>query len=195
MRLISPTYVPSDPTPSIWRPNINRGEALRFVLVNSWHRGSTTRSSRRACSSGSESHYSQWRTTMILSTWLNNKKSGAWWWFWANGLWTRSVTHDDDRLRVPSEPQELSDHVSSGGQTTSYDRSDRWSDTTTDRDFIDDYPFIRVSPYWDLNNEAWRISNREAINFFSKYSMINRYTMIKSGSSSSSRTPLQLRLQ
>jgi hypothetical protein len=55
--------------------------------------------------------------------------------------------HDDDRLRVPSELQKLSDHVLSGGQITSYDRSDRWSDTTTDRDFIDDYPIIRVSPH------------------------------------------------
>jgi hypothetical protein len=55
--------------------------------------------------------------------------------------------HNDDRLRVPSELQELSDHVLSDGQTTSYDRSDRWSDTTTDRDFIDDYPIIRVSPH------------------------------------------------
>jgi hypothetical protein len=57
------------------------------------------------------------------------------------------VMHDDDRLRVPSELQKLSDHVLSGGQTTSYDRSDRWSDTTTDRDFIDNYPIIRVSPH------------------------------------------------
>jgi hypothetical protein len=55
--------------------------------------------------------------------------------------------HDDDRIRVPLEPQELNDHVSSGGQTTSYDRSDRWSDTTTDRDIIDDYPIIQVSPH------------------------------------------------
>jgi hypothetical protein len=54
------------------------------------------------------------------------------------------VTHDDDRLRVPLEPQELSGHVSSGGQTTSYDISDRWSNTTTDRDFIGDYPIIRI---------------------------------------------------
>jgi hypothetical protein len=52
--------------------------------------------------------------------------------------------HDDDRHRVPSEPQELSDHISSGDQATSYDRSNQWSDTTTDRDFIDDYPIIRI---------------------------------------------------
>jgi hypothetical protein len=50
---------------------------------------------------------------MILSTRLMKKK------------------HDDDRLRVPSEPQELSDHISSGGQATSYDIFDRWSDTIT----------------------------------------------------------------
>jgi hypothetical protein len=61
---------------------------------------------------------------------------------------------------------------------------------TTDRYFIDEYPIIRVSPHWDPNNEAWRISNREAINSSSKYSMINRF-----GSSLSRRTPLQLRLQ
>jgi hypothetical protein len=35
------------------------------------------------------------------------------------------VTHDDDRLRISSEPQELSNHVSSGCQATSYDRSNR----------------------------------------------------------------------
>jgi hypothetical protein len=127
----------------------------------------------------------------ILSTRLNNKKSGAWRWCLAPGSRTRSASHDDDRLRVPSEPQELSDHVLSGGQATSYDRSDRWSDTTTDQDFIDDYPIIRVSPHWDPNNKVWRISNRKAINYSSKYSMIKRSTTIKSGSSSSSRTPLQ----
>jgi hypothetical protein len=66
---------------------------------------------------------------MILSTRLTNKK------------------HDDDRLQVPSEPQELGDHVSSDGQATNYDRSDRWSNATTDQDFIDDYPIIRVSPH------------------------------------------------
>jgi hypothetical protein len=132
---------------------------------------------------------------MILSTRLNNKKSGAWRWSWAPGSRTRSATHDDDRLRVPSEPQELNDHVSNVGQATSYDRSDRWFDTTIDRDFIDDYPIIWVSPHWDLNNEAWRISNREAINSSSKYSTINRSTTIKFISSSSSRTLLQPRLQ
>jgi hypothetical protein len=71
-------------------------------------------------------------------------------------------THEQEARRTmtigfefPSEPQELSDHVSSGSQATSYDRSDRWSDTTHDRDFIDDYPIIQVSPHWDPNNEAW----------------------------------------
>jgi hypothetical protein len=200
VRLILPAYVPSDPTPNIWRPDIDRGapgrgKALRFILVNSWHCGSTTRSSWLACSSCSEHRHSQRRTTMILSTRLNNKKSGARRWSWAPGSRTRSTMNDDDWLRVPSEPQELSDHISSDGQATSYDRSDRWSDTTTDRDFIDDYPIIWVSPHWDSNNEAWRISNREAINSSSKYSMINRSTMIKSSSSLSSRTPLQPRLR
>jgi hypothetical protein len=139
MRLISPTYVPSDPTPNIWWPDADRGapgrgEALRFILVNSWHRGSTMRSSRWACSSCSEHRHSQWHTTtMILNTQLNNKKSGARRRSWAPGSWTISATHDDDRLRIPSEPQELSDHVLSGGQATSYDRSDRWSDATIDR--------------------------------------------------------------
>jgi hypothetical protein len=31
-----------------------------------------------------------------------------------------------------SRPQELSSHVSSGHQATSYDKSDRWSSATTD---------------------------------------------------------------
>jgi hypothetical protein len=131
----------------------------------------------------------------ILSTRLNNKKSGARRWSWAPDSWTRSAAHDDDQLRVPSEPQELNNHVSSDSQATSYDRSDRWSDTTNDRDFIDDYLIIRVSPPWDPNNEAWRISNQEAINSSNKYSTINRSMRIKSGSSSSSCTPLQPRLQ
>jgi alpha-D-ribose 1-methylphosphonate 5-triphosphate synthase subunit PhnL len=47
--------------------------------------------------------------------------------------------HDNDRLRVPSELQELSDHVSTGGQATRYDKSDR--------EFIDDYPIIWVIPH------------------------------------------------
>jgi hypothetical protein len=46
-------------------------------------------------------------------------------------------------LSFNSRPQELSDHVS----PTSYDRSDRRFDTTIDRDFIDDYPIFRVSPW------------------------------------------------
>jgi hypothetical protein len=191
MRLISPTCVPSDHTPNIWRSDVDRGalgrgEALRFILG---HRGSTTRSFRWACSSCLECRHSQRRTTMILSTRLNNKKSGARWRFWAPGSWTRSATHDDDWLQTPLEPEELSDHVSSGGQATSYDRSDRWSNVTIDWDFIDDSSIIWVSPHWDPNNKAWRISNREVINSSSKYSMINRSTMIKFGSSSSSRTP------
>jgi hypothetical protein len=132
---------------------------------------------------------------MILSTRLNNKKSGARRRSWTPGSRTKSATHDNDRLRVPSEPQEFSNHVSSGGQATSYDRSDQWFDTTIDRDFIDDYPIIRVSPHWDPNNKAWRISNREAINPSSRYSMINGSMMIKSDSCSSSHTPLQSRLQ
>jgi hypothetical protein len=151
MRLISPTCVPSNPTPNIWWHDIDRGmpgreEALRFILVNSWHRGSMMRSSRWACGFCLERHHSQWRTTTILSTRFNNKKSGARRWSWAPDSWTRSAMHDDDRLLVPSEPQELSDHISSGGQATSYDRFDRWFDTTIDRDSIDDYPIFWVSP-------------------------------------------------
>jgi hypothetical protein len=124
-----------------------------------------------------------------------HKKSGARRRSWTPGSWTRSTTHDDDRLWISSGPQELSDHISSGDQATSYDKSDRWSNATTDRDFIDDYPIIWVSPHWDPNNESWRISNREAINSSSKYSTINRSTTIKSSSSSSSHTPLQPRLR
>jgi hypothetical protein len=82
MRLISPTCVPSDPTPNIWWPDVDRdapgrGKVLRFILVNSWHRGSTMRSSWRACSSCSECHHSQWHMITILSTRLTNKKRDA----------------------------------------------------------------------------------------------------------------------
>jgi hypothetical protein len=42
-------------------------------------------------------------------------------------------------------PQELNNHVSSGGQATGYDKFDRRSSATTDWDSIDDYPIIRVS--------------------------------------------------
>jgi hypothetical protein len=66
--------------------------------------------------------------------------------------------HDDDRLRVPSEPQELGDHVSSGGQATNYDISDRWSNATTYRDFINDYTIIRVSP----RSEQWSLKNKQS---------------------------------
>jgi hypothetical protein len=43
-------------------------------------------------------------------------------------------------------PQELGNHISSGCQATSYDKSDRRSSATTDRDSIDVYPIIWVSP-------------------------------------------------
>jgi hypothetical protein len=65
-----------------------------------------------------------------LSTRLKSKKSGA-----------RRPSSS-----IPSRPQELGDHVSSGRQATSYDKSDRRSSMTTDQDSIDDYPIIRVSP-------------------------------------------------
>jgi hypothetical protein len=39
-------------------------------------------------------------------------------------------------------PQELSDHISA----TSYDIFDQWFDMTIDRDFIDDYSIIQISP-------------------------------------------------
>jgi hypothetical protein len=122
-----------------------------------------------------------------------NKKSGARRRSWAPDSTIRRVVYDDD---LDHPIQELDDHVSSGHQKkTSYEKSDRRYNATTDQDFIDDYPIIRVSPHWDPNNESWRISNRESINSSSKYSMINKSIMIKSGSFSSSHTPLQSRLQ
>jgi hypothetical protein len=89
MRLISPTCVPSDPTPSIWRPDVDRGEpgrrkALRFVLANPWHRGSMMKSSRWACNSCSKRHHSQWHMMTI---------------------WIRRAVHDDD-LEHPTHEQE-----------------------------------------------------------------------------------------
>jgi hypothetical protein len=82
LRLISSTCVPSIPTPNIWRRTIERGtpgrgEALRFMLVNSWLCGSTMRSSWRACNSCSEHCYSRREKMTILSTRFKNKKSGT----------------------------------------------------------------------------------------------------------------------
>jgi hypothetical protein len=55
------------------------------------------------------------------------------------------VVYDDD---LDHPIQELDDHVSSGHQKkTSYEKSDRRYNATTDQDFIDDYPIIRVSPH------------------------------------------------
>jgi hypothetical protein len=120
-------------------------------------------------------------------------------WSWAPGSTTRRAAHDDNRLWVPSKPQELSDHVSSDDQATSYNKFDRRFNATTDQDSID-YPTIRVSPMWNPNNEVRRInmfgrSNQEVIYFSNKYPEFNRPTTIKCGFSSSSRTPLQHRLQ
>jgi hypothetical protein len=184
MRLISMTCVPSDPTLNIWRPDVDRGAPRRGKRWDSslWTHGIVDL--RREVPDG---HAISVRNIII--------HSGARQRSWAPGSRTRSTTHDFDQLWVPSEPQELSDHILSGVQATNYDRSDRWSNVTTDRGFIDDYPIIQVSPHWDPNNETWRINNQEAINSSSMYSTINRSMMIKFGSSSSSRTPLQPRLQ
>jgi hypothetical protein len=89
---------------------------------------------------------------------------------------------------------------------------------TTDQDSINNYLIFRVSPWWDMNNESWRISmigrsnlkvvnysNKYpavnfsskylAVNFSSKYPAINRSTTIKCGSSSLGGTPAQPRHQ
>jgi hypothetical protein len=196
VRLISLTYVPSDPTLNIWRSDVDRDAPGRGKRWDS----------------------SLW-THGIIDVWwevLDRHAvpvqkviihSGTWQLSWAPGSTIRRVMHDDDLEHPAHEqearhtmmfdfefPQSLKNSAttySSGGHTTSYDRPDRWSDTTTDRDFIDDYPIIRVSSHWDPNNEAWRISNQEAINSSNKYSMTNKSTMIKYGSSSSSHTLLQ----
>jgi hypothetical protein len=52
------------------------------------------------------------------------------------------VAYDEDRLRVPSRHQELGDHVSSGRQAISYNKSDQQSDTAIDQDSIGDYPIF-----------------------------------------------------
>jgi hypothetical protein len=80
LRLISSTCVSSDPTPNIWRWDIDRdasgrGEALRFILVDSGRHGSTTWSSWWTCDSYSECCHSRRKKTMILSARLKSKKS------------------------------------------------------------------------------------------------------------------------
>jgi hypothetical protein len=131
----------------------------------------------------------------ILSARLKNKKSGAQQQSWAPDSTTRRATYDDDRLQVPSTSQELSDHVSGGGQPTSYDNSNWRSNATTDQD-SNDYLIIQITPWWDPNNEARRInmighSNQKTINSSSKYPVINRSSTTECGLSSSSRTPPQ----
>jgi hypothetical protein len=82
LRLISSTYVLSDHTPNIWRWDVDRGapgrgEALRFILMNSGCRRSTMRSSLRTCDSCSERCHSRQKNMIILSARLKSKKSVA----------------------------------------------------------------------------------------------------------------------
>jgi hypothetical protein len=65
-------------------------EALRFVLVNTWHHGSMTRTSWRACSSYSERRHLQ----------CTRRRS------WAHGSTIRRVVHDD-ALENPTHGQEV----------------------------------------------------------------------------------------
>jgi hypothetical protein len=66
LRLISSTRISFDPTQNIWQRYIDRGtsargEALRFILLNSRHHGSTTRSSWWICDSCLERCHSRWK--------------------------------------------------------------------------------------------------------------------------------------
>jgi hypothetical protein len=48
----------------------------------------------------------------------------------------RRAVHDDDRLRLPSRPQELSGHISGGSEVAGYDRSNQQSNATSNQDSI-----------------------------------------------------------
>jgi hypothetical protein len=103
-------------------------------------------------------------------------------------------------FEFPRCPQDHSDHVSSDGHATSYNKSDWHPSVTNDQDSIDDYPIIWVNPWWDPNNEAQKVSmvgrsNQEVIHSSSKYPRINGSTMTKCGFFSSSHSPFQLGLQ
>jgi hypothetical protein len=189
LRLISSTCVSSDPTQNIWWWDIDRGAPGRGKRWDSscWTHGDVYL--RREVLDG---HAIPVRNTAIYGR--RKRRS------WAPSLRTRRAAHDNRRLWVLSRPQELGDHVSIGRQATSYDKSDRWSSVTTDRDSINDHPIIRVSPQWDPTNEAQRISmigrtNRAAVNSSTKYLLISRSMTIKCGSSASGRTPPQPGLQ
>jgi hypothetical protein len=74
LRLISSTYIPSVPTQNIWWQTIDRGapgrgEVLRFILVNSWLRGSTSALPFTVGEDDNLEHptkeQEEWRTMMI----------------------------------------------------------------------------------------------------------------------------------
>jgi hypothetical protein len=63
----------------------------------------------------------------------------------------RTTTID---FKFPRSPKNSATTFQSAIRKTSYEKIDRRSNATTDRDFINDYPIILVSPHRDLNNKA-----------------------------------------
>jgi hypothetical protein len=94
MRLISPTCVPSDPTPNIWRPDVDRGTPGRGKRWDSslWTHGIVDL--RREVPGG-----------YAVPVWNITIHSGTWRRSWALGSTIRRVVHDDD-LEDPTHEQE-----------------------------------------------------------------------------------------
>jgi hypothetical protein len=147
MRLISPTYIPSDHTLNIWRSGVDRGALGRGKRWDSSLWTHDIVNLRREVPDG--------HAVFVRNVDIH---SGARRWSWAPGSTIRVVR--DDNLEHPAHEQECvarrrSTASSLGAsrtqrscfkrcQATNYDRSGRWSDTTTDQNFIDDYSIIRI---------------------------------------------------
>jgi hypothetical protein len=135
LRLISLICVSSDHTSNIWRWDIDRGAAGRGGKrwdSSWWTHGSV----------GLWREVPDGRVIYVRNVVIHD---GRRWWSWSPDSRTIRAVHNDNRFWVPSRPQELSYHISSGDQTTNYDRFDRRFDSTTDRDSIDEHSIIRVS--------------------------------------------------
>jgi hypothetical protein len=104
MRLISPTYVPSDPTPSIWWPDVDKGAPGRGKHWDSslWTHGIVDL--RWEVPTGMQFLF---RTSSFTAAHDDdlNKKSGARRRSWAPGSTIRREVHDDDLEHLTHEQE------------------------------------------------------------------------------------------
>jgi hypothetical protein len=113
------------------------------------------------------------RSGGLMASWIYDEKFLTGMWFLFEMLPFR--TGEDDDIEHPTQEQEEQYTMTIGFEfhrglknsattfqaiikATRYDKSDRPFGMTTDRDSIDDYPIFWISPCWDPDNEARRIS-------------------------------------